>query len=80
MPAERKKELYRCIKASGLALFIPVAMLTGPIAAFFVSRFLDSRLGESYARTAALIAVGFIAALFETIKVVKTLIKTGAEK
>ncbi|HOD13030.1 MAG TPA: hypothetical protein PKO44_08090 [Candidatus Omnitrophota bacterium] len=68
-------QLHHQIKALGVAMFIPVSLAVGPLTGFFAGRFLMQKYALPVYVLFICIAVGFLASVSETIRVIKFLFK-----
>lgn len=73
---KRKSDLYKWIKIGGLLSFLPFVLVAGPIGGFLLGSYLEHRFGLPAYVSIALITVGFIASLKETIKIIKIALQT----
>ncbi|MDD5044585.1 MAG: AtpZ/AtpI family protein [Candidatus Omnitrophica bacterium] len=71
----KKKEFYKRIKIFGLASFIPFTLVSGPIAGYFAGDYLEKTLHLKFQLTLILILLGLVASLFETMKIIRAMIK-----
>ena len=72
MPAKRDHaQLYRLIKITGMATFIPVILLVGPLAGYYAGQYLENRVGGSPYIAYALGIFGFIGAVRETMRIIR---------
>ena len=65
--AKKRSELRQI----GLLGTIPMLMATGPLIGFFIGRWLDEKFGTEPYLLLVLLAMGFGAAVRETIKIIK---------
>ncbi len=72
-------KLYKWIKIGGLLSFIPIAMASGPLAGYFLADYLHIRYGAPELTFAIFITVGFLASMFETVRIVRLALKTEGE-
>ena len=68
---KRKSDLYKWIKIGGLLSFLPFVLGAGPIAGYFLGSYLEKKFSLSPYVSIALITIGFMASLRETIRIVK---------
>lgn len=73
---KRRADLYKWIKIGGLLSFLPFVLVAGPMAGFLLGNYLEKKLGLPSWVSIALITVGFIGSLRETIRVVKIALRT----
>ena len=71
-----KKEEYKRIKLIGYALFIPFILVGGPIVGYFAGSFLQARFYPNIQLALILTLVGLAASTFETIRMIRLMIKT----
>jgi len=67
----RKEAIYRQIKISGMIFFIPLLLAAGPISGFFAGDYLQKRFGFPGYVVLLGMAVGFLASISETIRIIK---------
>ncbi|MDD5731012.1 MAG: hypothetical protein PHN57_07810 [Candidatus Omnitrophica bacterium] len=70
-----KKQFYRRIKIAGMLSYIPVILATGPLAGFFAGDYLARKSGLPPYTALLCSALGFIASVMETVRIVKLVIK-----
>lgn len=51
--------------------FVPIILLTGPLAGFFVGDYLRKKFGFVPYTTIITMAIGFIASISETVRIIK---------
>ena len=73
---KRKADLYEWIKIGGLLSFLPFVLGAGPIAGFYLGSYLEHRFGLPNYVSIILAAIGFMASLKETIRIVKIALRT----
>ena len=69
-------KVYKWIKIGGLLSFIPIIIAAGPLAGYFLADYLEKRFGLPRYAVFICIAVGFIASLRETIRIIRLALKT----
>ncbi len=74
---QNKKNLYKWIKLSGLITFIPFVMISGPIAGYYIGMYLKNVFGFRDAAFNICIVVGCIAGMYETVRLIRKIIKIG---
>lgn len=74
--AEEDDEKSNMIKQIGLLTVIPVLMVVGPLAGFFIGRWLDGWLKSEPWLTVLFIVFGFVAAGKEIYNILRKLNKT----
>lgn len=72
---DKKKEHYRSIKLVGFALFIPFILAGGPLVGYFAGSYLQSRFYPNVRWTLIFVLVGLLAGTFETIRIIRLMIK-----
>jgi len=65
------KEFYKLIKQVGTLTLIPSLMVTGPLAGFFLGKWLDKKFGMSPGFMYVWIAIGFLASARESYRIIK---------
>jgi hypothetical protein len=73
----KKEEVYRGIKIAGFALFIPSLLVAGPLAGYFSASFLEKHFRLPGYTTLFFMAGGLFAALLETFKIIKKMLRIG---
>lgn len=69
-----KQDIFRFIKIAGMVSFIPFVLVSGPLAGYLAGEFLAEKLSFPYLKLIC-VFVGFIAAIFETFKIVRLVLK-----
>jgi len=69
-----KQDIYRFIKIAGMVSFIPLVLISGPLAGYIAGDFLARRLSLPFLRL-TLIAIGAIAGIIEAFKIVRLVLK-----
>jgi len=72
----RKADLYKWIKIGGLLSFLPFVLVAGPMAGYVLGSYLEKKFGLPAWVSGALITIGFIGSLVETIRIVKIALRT----
>lgn len=73
---KRRADVYRWIKIGGLLSFLPFVLGAGPIAGFYLGKYLEQRFGLPVYVSIILVTIGFIASLKESVRIVRMAIKT----
>lgn len=68
---ENKKDLYKIIKIGGMIIFIPLMLLLGPLAGFFLGDFLSQKFGWSRNLVLVFMILGFFSSVLETLRIVR---------
>ncbi|MFA6349419.1 MAG: hypothetical protein WCY12_00635 [Candidatus Omnitrophota bacterium] len=69
-----KNDIYKFIKIAGMVSFIPFVLISGPLVGFLAGDFLAAKLNLPYLKIIC-IGIGIIAAIFETFKIVRLVLK-----
>jgi F0F1-type ATP synthase assembly protein I len=76
-PTDKKAaEVYRMARIWGLVSFIPVVMAAGPIAGYFLGEYLERKFGFAPYLSISLVALGFIAAAREVVRILRLINKS----
>ena len=67
----QKKQAYQWIKVYGLLSYIPLILAVGPLSGYFIGDFLEKKFGLAWQITLILAALGFISAIFETVRIIR---------
>ena len=70
---------YKWIKIGGLLSFIPIILVTGPLAGYFLSDYLEKKFNLPNFTSAICIIIGFIASARETVRIIRLALKTERE-
>ena len=73
----KKETIYKWIRMGGLISFIPVVLATGPLMGYFAGLYLKSKFYISDTAAHILIFLGLIFSITETVRIIKTSIKTS---
>jgi len=73
-----KSDIYKFIKIAGMVSFIPLVLLSGPIAGYLAGDFLADKLSMPALRLACL-GIGTIAAVFEAFKIIRLVLKLNKQ-
>ena len=69
-----KDEFYKRIKLAGLISFIPVVLITGPLAGFFFAKLIITEFKLSSYWLFICVSLGFITAVFEIIRIIRLVV------
>lgn len=72
---ENGAKLYRRIKIAGLISFIPFVLAAGPVSGYFLGSFLEFKFGLRRYVVFIFVLAGLAAAVFETIKILRLVVK-----
>ncbi|MCX5716685.1 MAG: hypothetical protein NTV07_07600 [Candidatus Omnitrophica bacterium] len=72
---ETKKDFYKAIRIAGLVSYIPFALAVSPIAGYFVGDYINERFFPNKYTTSVFAAIGLLAGLAETFRIIKLLVK-----
>ncbi|MFH0771123.1 MAG: AtpZ/AtpI family protein [Candidatus Omnitrophota bacterium] len=75
----KKNELYSLVRIWGLVSFIPVVLAAGPIAGYFLGEQVEKKVGFAPYVSLFCVAIGFVAAAMEVIKIVKVIYKADKQ-
>jgi len=70
---------YKQIKIVGFVLFIPVVLGVGPLTGYFLADYLVKKFSLGFYVMPICITLGFLAALEQTIKILKLVAKIESE-
>jgi len=70
-----KRELYKWIKISGILSFIPVILITGTLAGYFIGEYLEKKLKTGSFILAVCIILGIAASIAEVVRIVRLALK-----
>jgi len=68
-------DFYKRIKIAGLISVIPFILAVSPLCAYFIGEYLRRRFGVPGFVTLLLVALGLLAAIRETFRIIKLVIK-----
>jgi len=71
------KNNYRWIKIGGMALFVPIVLVSGPLMGYYVGEFFIVKYNWSYDVQIFLVLAGVIFGINETISIIRKMIKAG---
>ena len=74
-----KKDLQKLFWMLGLALNLPMVLLSGPFAGFLISQWLIRKWGWAPGTTLALVLLGLVGSVIQTVRILRLLYK-GSEK
>jgi hypothetical protein len=70
-----KQKLYKRIKIAGLISLIPIIMAVTPLAGFALGEYLQNRFKLGGHIVLVFIALGFLSAIFEIIRIIRLVIR-----
>ena len=70
-----REELYKWLKISGMLSFIPIILLTGVFAGYFVGEYLKSKFKLSPSISFICISIGVASSIMESIRIIKQVLK-----
>lgn len=73
---DNKVKTYKWIRIGGLLSFIPVILVTGPMAGYFLADYLKARFGFPSYTYPVCVVIGFAASVRETIRIIRLALKT----
>ena len=74
-----KKDLQKLFWMLGLALTLPMVLLSGPFAGYLISQWLIKRWGWVPGTTLALVLLGLVGSIIQAVRILRLLYK-GSEK
>jgi len=74
-----KKDLQRLFWMLGLALTLPMALLSGPLAGYLISQWLIRKWAWSPMTTLVLVLLGLVGSVIQTTRILRLLYR-GSEK
>ena len=72
-----KEDLFKGIKLVGFVTFIPFILAAGPLSGYFVGTFLQNRFHLSFYCVILSVAVGFVVAFTEVVKILKAVARVN---
>lgn len=75
----KKKIVYKWIRIAGLLSFIPFVLAAGPLGGYFLGSYLEKRFALPYYITLIFIAMGLIGSTFETVKIIRIVLRAEWE-
>jgi len=75
-----KKDLQRLFGMLGLALTLPMVLLSGPFAGYWISQWLMKRWDWSQNTTLVLMLLGFVGSAIQTVRILRLLYKSSEKK
>ena len=75
-----KKDLQQLFWMLGLALTLPMVLLSGPLAGYLISRWLIEKWGWTPATTLALVLLGLAGSAVQTVRILRLLYRGGEKK
>lgn len=73
--SNNKQDFYKRLKVAGFATFIPIVLISGPIAGYVVGDFLKTHFHLKRYVVLVSLAIGSIASYLETIRLIRAMIK-----
>jgi len=71
----KREDIYRWIRLGGFLSYIPVALLTGPLAGYVVGDYLTKRFGIAPVAVPICAAVGTAAGITETVRIIRLVLR-----
>jgi hypothetical protein len=71
----QKKEFYKRIKIAGMVSFIPIILVTGPLAGYFIADFLGKKFGLAAYASLICIGIGLIVSIREVVRIIRMIYK-----
>ncbi|HNV86501.1 MAG TPA: AtpZ/AtpI family protein [Candidatus Omnitrophota bacterium] len=71
MSESSSKEFYKLIKQLGTLTLIPTLLVSGPLAGFFLGRWMDRKFGMESCFVYVWIVIGFLASARESYRIIK---------
>ena len=72
-----KQDLYKRIKIAGLVTFIPFVLLGAPLTGYIIGDLLIKKLGLPGYTIIILVALGLLAGIRETVRIIKLCIQSS---
>ena len=66
-----KRDVYKRVKIAGMISFIPVMLAAGPLGGYFIGDFLENKFNLPSYMTYIFIALGAIAGIRETVRIIR---------
>ena len=79
MDSIKKPAFYKWIKLGGMLSFIPLVLVAGALAGYFLGDYLTVRFNFPRWTSFALAALGFAGSVRETIRIIRIALKTEKE-
>ncbi len=70
-----RSDFYKRVKVAGLISFIPFVLVAGPVSGYFLGSFFESKFGGRGYAVFVFMMIGLAAAVFETIKILRLVVK-----
>ena len=74
---DKRRDLYRRIKIAGLVSFIPFILLGAPLTGYIIGDLLVKKLGLPGYAIVILVALGLLAGIRETVRIIKLCIRSS---
>ena len=75
-----KKDLQKLFGMLGLALTLPMVHLSGPFAGYLISQWLIGKWGWTPSTTLALVLLGLVGSVIQTVRILRLLYKGSENK
>lgn len=66
-----KKEFYKLLKLAGILSYIPIILVSGPLAGYIAGDYLVKKFNLPYYIEFFSIALGFLSSIMETARIIK---------
>jgi hypothetical protein len=73
-------QFFRLMRTAGFIIYIPIVLFAGPFAGFYIGEFIKVRYGLTSSVLIITVAIGFIAAAFETARILRLIIRSEKGK
>ena len=73
----QKEDFYKGVKTAGFAFFIPFMLAAGPLTGYFMGAFIQKRFNLAPYCVFLGVALGFLVAITEVIKILKAVAKVN---
>ena len=80
MNGTNKKPVWKLTEIAGLAVSIPFMIIAGPLVGYFIGRYLRGKFGMHRYVMYIFIIIGFIASFYNTVVIIKMMLKINKEK
>jgi len=77
--SDNPSDKYSLARQLGMLTIIPFLLGVSPLVGFFMGRWLDRRLGTEPVLTWAFLALGFVAGIRETVRILRKANRAGEE-
>ena len=71
MPKNKSNNKYKLARQMGIAITIPMVLLSGPLVGWFLGSWLDRKLGTEPWFLIILLVLGIVASVKETVRMIK---------